>query len=497
MLHFLYMKLNIYSKLLRWPNTTNLKVRVAVVMVAVGALGYVVVRSLAAGPLAAFEAEGGTLNGTASVVAQTAASGGSMVQFNGAAPTPTPTGGSLSLSRIPWEGGSGYWSQFPKANAAGWDDPSFFPITVFMGNPEHAAELKALGINTFAPAEHRAGTLSYIDNTPGMFVLPGDEWTPAEIGNRANAVGWFISDECEMGYSGCDGTEAQILATQQSYVTARRNLNDGRFVMANFGNGILRTFWASTTMNQHVQMMDVSSADKYTYTSAFLWGLVPNSPDWPSGATVSSSASYGWQVDQMKRFQDQSHLRPIWTFIETARPYLTEPGALTITPNQLEGAVWSAIIHEARGISYFQHNNDDSLGCRGAYSLVDCSGTAFGNAMYPKITAVNAQVKALAPVINTQSYYNASRVVNGFTYYYYSFNNGTDAMLKTYNGSAYIFADIGLQQSTGNKTFTLPTGVNGTTVEVIGENRTISVSNRQFTDNFASEYSHHIYRISL
>jgi hypothetical protein len=106
-------------------------------------------------------------------------------------------------------------------------------------------------------------------------------------------------------------------------------------------------------------------------------------------------------------------------------------------------------------------------------------------------------VKALTPVINTQSYYNASRVVNGFTYYYYSFNNGTDAMLKTYNGSAYIFADIGLQQSTGNKTFTLPTGVNGTTVEVIGENRTISVSNRQFTDNFASEYSHHIYRISL
>lgn len=445
------------------------------------------------------EAESGTRL-KATTVADAQASGGSAVKFAATSVSSTSgcqPGNTLGLSCIPWEGGSSYWSQFTRADAAAWDDPSFFPITVFMGNPEHASALYALGINTFAPPEHRAGTLPNIDNVPGMFMLPGDEWTAAEIGNRANAVGWFISDECEMGYSGCDGTEAQILATQQGYVTARRNLNDGRFVMANFGNGILRTFWASNTMDEHVQLMDVSSADKYTYTSAFLWGLVPNSPDWPAGAAVSTAASYGWQVDQMKRFQDQAHLRPIWTFIETARPYLTEPGAITISPSQLEGAVWSAIIHEARGISYFQHNNDDSLGCTGAYSLVDCAGTAYGNAMYPKITAVNAQVKALAPVLNTQSYYNATRTVNGFTYYYYNFNNGTDAMLKTYNGSAYIFAGIGMQQSPGTKTFTVPAGITGTSVTVVDEGRTIPITNGSFTDSFAQEYSHHIYQIAL
>jgi hypothetical protein len=33
------------------------------------------------------------------------------------------------------------------------------------------------------------------------------------------------------------------------------------------------------------------------------------------------------------------------------RPFLTDSGARIITPDQIEGAVWSAIIHEARGLA--------------------------------------------------------------------------------------------------------------------------------------------------
>ena len=62
----------------------------------------------------------------------------------------------------------------------------------------------------------------------------------------------------------------------------------------------------------------------------------------------------------MLTFQDPTDSEPKWVFVETARPYLTEPGARTITPEQIEGAVWGAIIHEARGIAYFQHNNNDA-----------------------------------------------------------------------------------------------------------------------------------------
>jgi hypothetical protein len=383
----------------------------------------------------------------------------------------------LDLPRIPWEGGPAYWAQFPKANAAGWDDPSFFPISVFFGKPSHANQLKAVGVNTYMGAEHDGSTLASITNT-GMFVLPQREWTSAEVGDNPRAVGWHVSDECEMGLDGCDGGDEYTgLAKQKTYVDGLRAKNDGRFLQANFGNGVLRHYWSFNTMDDHVALMDASSVDKYAYTSPNVHWVLSQSPDWISGANPKSAGSYGWLQDQMERFQDQAKLKPNWVFVEVARPYLGgEVGAGTITPEQLDGAAWQAIIHEARGIAYFQHN--DGPAC-GNYSLVDCDP-----ARLAKITATNAKITALAPVINTQSYE-------------YNTGSGVDTMTKAHNGSAYIFAGIGLNQPTGSKTFTLPAGVTGTTVEVVGEGRSLPVTGGKFTDTFAAEYTSHVYRITI
>ena len=457
------------------------------------------------------EAEAGTGSGTLNNVSDTSASNGQAVQFG----TVSAAAGSLGYARIPWEGGSSYWkvangARFAKADTAGWDDPSFFPITVFLGkaSSEHVTLLKDAGINTYAPAEHSPAIYPLTNITSqGMFVIANLEYTQAEVGTNPGVVGWFISDECDMGLGGCsEGGDGQDynLAMQTQWTNQTRAYNDGRFAMANFGNGIIRTFWATNTMEQHVRMMDVASADKYTYTSPDVEGIIDgwhDAPDWPNGVPVSKAYSYGWQADQMRRFEDPTHLRPVWTFVESAQPYLSEPGAHAIGLNQIGGAVWSALRHEARGISYFQHNNASS-GCTGNYSIAECSDVR--NA----VKAVNAKVKSLAPVLNTQSYYNATRVVNGFTYQYFTFNNGTDTMLKTYNGSAYIFAGLGMRcnnttctsgtaDTTGSKTFTVPSGVTGTSVEVVGESRTLPITSGQFTDTFAQEYTDHVYRISL
>lgn len=466
--------------------------------------------SHAATPTANYEAEAGNRTGSC-ISSDPLASGGQAVTFgaSGCSGDSTIPG----LSRIPWEGGSAYWSQFSKANAGGWTDPNFFPIAVFYGkaDPTHVSALKDAGINIYAPVEHSPSIfpLTNITNA-GLFAIPGStEWSTAEVGSNPKAVGWFLSDECEMitpncpGYEGGEG-EQVAWQLQQAEATRVRNFNDGRFQLSNFGNGILRTYWASTTMSQQVQLMDVASADKYTYTSPDVAGIIDgfhDAPDWPNGVPVARAYSYGWQADQMRRFQNQSELHPVWTFVETAKPYLTESGSTSIQPAQISGAVWSALIHEARGIYYFQHNNS-STGCTANYSIVECP------AIQAAVKAVNAQVKSLAPVLNTQSYYNSTRTVNGYTYYQYSFGNGTDTMLKSYNGSAYIFAGLGMRcantsctsgavDSTGSKTFTLPTGVNGTTVEVVGEGRTLQVTNRTFSDSFATEYSTHVYKVSL
>ena len=157
-------------------------------------------------------------------------------------------------------------------------------------------------------------------------------------------------------------------------------------------------------------------------------------------------------------------------------PLLTDSGSRTITPDQIEGAAWSAIIHEARGLAYFQHNNGSICGF---YSLVECD-----RARLDRVAEINAEIQSLAPVLNTQSYQ-------------FSFNKSTDTMLKVYDGSAYIFAGIGLHQVPGLKTFVIPPEITGSTVEVIGENRTLRVTDHSFSDTFENEFSHHTYRLTL
>ena len=58
----------------------------------------------------------------------------------------------LHLPRVPWEGGSAYWSRFPEAHRAGWDRASFFPTVLWYGscNPDQYVFDKAHGINTYA-----------------------------------------------------------------------------------------------------------------------------------------------------------------------------------------------------------------------------------------------------------------------------------------------------------------------------------------------------------
>jgi hypothetical protein len=379
------------------------------------------------------------------------------------------------LPRIPWEGGPAYFAQFPKASAAGWNDPSFFPIAVFMGKPEHAPQLKAMGINTYMGAEHDGSALSAITDV-GIFVLAQDEWSPAEVGNDGRAVGWFVSDECDMGLD-CSGLDAAAnLADQQGKVARIRGLNDGRFTMANYSNGVLDTYWAQGSMAGLIDVVDVASVDKYAYTSPFVDDQIAHSPHWPEGAKPATSAAYGWLLDRMRSYQDPAGDQPNWIFVESAMPLLRDEGSLTISVEQIEGAAWSAIIHEARGLAYFQHNNGALCGF---YSLVDCDAERLG-----AIRAINEGITALAPILNTQSYQH-------------NFNTTTDTMLKVYGGSAYIFAGIGLGQSPGAKSFTLPVGVTGSTVEVVGEDRTLALVDGAFTDTFASEFSHHTYKVAL
>ena len=165
----------------------------------------------------------------------------------------------------------------------------------------------------------------------------------------------------------------------------------------------------------------------------------------------------------------------MYAFVEVGHPF-TENDAPTITAEQIGGAVVNSLIHEARGILYFNHNFGGS--CISQHVLRD----ACGRRVRPAVNELNRRITGLAPVLNTQSYE-------------WQFNPKLDTMLKGHDGSYYIFAMPGRDGGTGAQKLTLPTGIGGAKAEVLFENRSVPVVSGTITDNFATEHTYHIYSL--
>lgn len=434
---------------------------------------------------------------------------------------PAPPDPLAALDRVPWDGGPAYYTvsrtgpQMAKAEAAGWSNPSFFPIAVFLGKPDagHPASLAAIGINTYMATEYGtdANAATNLANlaAAGIFLLangpnvnagnsPTDGWTPARIGTDPNVVGWFLCDEPDMGSGGFIGTndENGWLSSVQDLQNTYSSLGDGRFTFINFGNGVLGTFWSPNTLDEMVDEIDAFAVDKYPYTSPqvrFEYGRSWYVSDGGTEANSQSSAAYGWNVRRMTTtYQDPDNLKPMWAFVEAKMPFLSDTGRGIITYAQIEGAIWSAIANGARGIAYFQHNgfygagapatdpNTGAAPTTETYALVDG-----GSALRTAVSTINARVMALAPVINTQSYvwdFGAA---------------GIDTMLKAKDGYAYIFASVGVAATLGAKTFTLPEVISGSTAEKLHGGGTVAVTAGQFSHTFANEYDHEIFKIEI
>lgn len=396
--------------------------------------------------------------------------------------------GDLSLPRIAWEGGPAYWGQFSKAAAAGWTSPGFFPMMSFSNSFSSDAEIawdKAHGINVY----HGLNPWSEYSRLPnhGMFYV-GDAYADMYSGvtmpsSFANWVGYNTPDEID----GTSGSGPSGLATVTSIANGYRAQNDGRFICANYTQMVVSTSFQPYG-EQYINHpgVDGVSIDMYWYT-------IPNGsfgnnyvsavggPTNPRRAT-----SYGAMVRGLRQLNDLGpKKKPMWMFVECLSGSPGEQFVRYIEPGELKGAVMSSIINEARGIMWFNNVASEGYAVGNVLRQAQVQGSGFvGHNQIVAMQEVNSQVHTLAPIINTQSYV-------------WSFGSNLDTMLKTHAGFAYIFAMCSNNSSPGSRTFTLPTGINGTTAEVVGESRNVSISGGQFTDNFAFEYSYHIYKIAL
>jgi hypothetical protein len=107
--------------------------------------------------------------------------------------------------------------------------------------------------------------------------------------------------------------------------------------------------------------------------------------------------------------------------------------------------------------------------------------------MLREVTAINRQITELAPVLNSPTVSDAVQVSSSVP------TVPVAAMLKQHDGATYLFA-VAMRNGDTTATFTLKGLAGDKTVEVLGEDRSLSVRSGAFSDSFKS-WAAHAYRL--
>lgn len=369
------------------------------------------------------------------------------------------------------DGGVNYWQQF--GHPAG-----FLPLGVYFQAIYSQADVdldKAAGFNTYVGTDHVYDTMSLLasNNLYAWLFVSGQGGALADYNSwKANSrvTGWVLHDEQDM--LGDTDTAAQqgldVLTTERATVPT-----DGRLIQANFGKGV--AFWHPDSYSTQFlnSFSNVASADIYWHSgpelmTAFQAGSFLHTPatETATEAEVRLSANYGLLVDKLRRLANH----PVLNYIEAAPLNATWP---VIGAAQQRSAAWHSLIAGARGVVYF---------------VSQFSG---GTLVSPKYHRINAGMRAQLGTLNTEiaSYatqLNAPRVTGLVSH------AASVRTLSTWDGANYTIFAGSMQAASQSRTFAL--SVPASSVQVLGEARTLPVTGGQFTDTFTDGNAVHIYR---
>jgi hypothetical protein len=375
-------------------------------------------------------------------------------------------------------GQEGYANGLPK-------DSSYFPIAVWLQAPSNAARYKAIGVNLYVglykgPTSQQIAELK----RAGMPVIcDQNEWALNHLDEKT-IVGWMHGDEPDnaqslTGYWQNDTTRITKAWPEyagrkwsgygppippslilQSYRRIAK-ADPTRPVILNLGQGVAWEGWGGRGVRTgkledyplYVRGCDIASFDIY--------------PVVHSNAAVRGRLEF--VPKGVGRLLDWTENRkPVWSCIETTR---INAGDRKASPTQIRSEVWMAIIRGATGLIYFAHEFKPRFQ---EAALLNDATTA--NA----VKNINQQINNLAPVINSPTLPGAVKTTSA------------EVMAKRHGGDLYLFAaDMSGEGSTS--TFQLSSPESGV-VEVIGENRLISLNDGKFVDAFAG-YGVHLYRV--
>ncbi len=354
------------------------------------------------------------------------------------------------------------WANGPSSAA------DYFPIGVWVQAPENAEAYRQIGINTYlglwqGPTEEQLAQLKQV----GLRVICAQNEVGRAHIDDPTIMAWMHGDEPDNAQRQEDGSwggpvpAAEIAANYQRL----RASDPSRPVWLNLGQGVANDEWVGraapyATYPDYVAASDIVSFDVYPI----------------SGIRKDDGENYLWNVakgvERLRAWGSDKKL--VWNVIETTR-INSERGP---TPAQVEAEVWMSLIHGSRGIVYFAHEWNPVF--REARLLED-------ERMRLGVAAINAQIHALAPVLNAPEWVNWGHV------------QSTDGEIpiavsgKRYQDDLYLFA-VPMRFGPTRGLFSIPDLSATMRVEALGEERLIRSENGAFADDFA-RYQVHRYRI--
>ena len=269
-------------------------------------------------------------------------------------------------------------------------DPGFFPIAVWLQDPRQRRAVQAGGHQPLRGALEGAdrGSARRLEGGRHAGHLPSE---PVGLAHKDDPtiVGWMHGDEPDNAQEVRDPqtgrrrygppiAPARIVADYQRI----RAADPTRPVMLNLGQGVANDAWVGRGPGaslddypKYVQGADIVSFDVYPVADL----------DRPDGADYLWYVPKG--VDRLVKWTEGRKV--VWNCIECTR--IHDPKAKA-TPAQVKSEVWMALIHGSRGLIYFVHQFAPKFN---EHALLD------DPEMLAAVTAINRQIRELAPVLNS------------------------------------------------------------------------------------------------
>jgi hypothetical protein len=366
-------------------------------------------------------------------------------------------------------------------NQARWknglpSEPEHFPIAVWLQSPKNAARYKAAGINLYVglwqgPTEAQLAALK----AANMPVICDQNVVGLAHRDDPTIVGWMHGDEPDnaqpitdpvtgkKGYGPCI-PPARIVADYEKM----RATDPTRPVLLNLGQGVANDEWKGrgagaklSDYETYVKGGDIVSFDVYPVAGI----------DKPDGENYLWYVAKG--VERLRNWTGGK--KRVWSCIECTQIGSTRKA----TPAQVRSEVWMALIHGASGLIYFVHQFAPKFN---EWALLDDAE------MLAAVTAINRQIRGLAPVLNSPT------VENGVTVAASDRDTPIAATVRKHGGATYVFT-VGMRNRPTRGTFTVRGLPDRARAEVLGEGRSLTLTAGRFEDDF-TPYAVYLYRIT-